>query len=164
MRLQRVAEGRDRALMRDLAVDMGRSSIAAVLLVPSLLLISPLSGLPGMSAAGGLIIAMIAVQVVLGRHDVWLPGFVERLSLPSGKLLVALGLLDGPAKRFDRLPARWGERRSAPAPRRVGPGGICMVLGLVMPFLEPVPFSSTLLATVVALRGLSMMLKAPVSR
>ena len=43
------------------------------LMLPALLVVSPLSSIPLFSSACGLIIALISVQMVLHQHKLWLP-------------------------------------------------------------------------------------------
>ena len=155
-RLHRAARGADRVRLGDLVDAMGRSSMAAVLLVPALLLVSPLSGIPGASIMGGIIIALISAQMVLRRPKIWLPDFVRRRTLPGRKLSRALVWLRRPARRFDGL-----------APAKPGGGGdmwwkrilalLCLCLGLGMPMLELIPFSSTIVASLVAALAAAML-------
>ena len=155
-RLYHAARGAERVALGDLVDAMGRSSMAAVLLVPALLLVSPLSGVPGASIVGGGVIALIAGQILAGRTEVWLPNFIRSRRLPGPALRRALVWLRGPAKRFDGL-----------APARSGGGGhawwtsplalLCLALGLSMPMLELIPFSSSIVASLVAALALAML-------
>lgn len=155
-RLHRAARGAGRVRVGDLVDAMGRSSMAAVLLVPSMLLVSPLSGVPGASIMGGIIIALISAQMVLRRPKIWLPDFVRKRTLPGRKLSRALVWLRRPARRFDGL-----------APAKPGGGGelwwkrvlalLCLCLGLGMPMLELIPFSSTIVASLIAALAAAML-------
>lgn len=154
-RLHRVAKGADRVTLGLLMDAMGPSSIAAVLLVPALLLVSPLSGIPGASVVGGVVISLISAQMLIGRQSVWLPDFIRSRSLSGPALRKALIWLRGPAKRLDDV-----------APARTGQGpvwwwpvlaGLCCVLGLGMPFLELIPFTSSIVAALVAALAMAML-------
>lgn len=148
-RLMRAARKADRVSVGDLVDAMGQASMAAVLLVPALLLVSPLSGIPGASITGGIVIAMISGQMLLRRPRVWLPGVLRNRTLPGPALRRALVWLRRPAKRLDRI-----------APARPGGGTdawwspllalVCLILGLGMPFMELVPFGSSIIAALVA--------------
>lgn len=154
-RLQRAAQGADRVSVGTLVDAMGRSSMAAVLLVPALLLISPLSGVPGASIMGGTMIALIAGQIVLQRQKVWLPEFLRARRLPAATLQRALGWLRRPARRLDGL--------ATPRPDGEEPwwtrilAVICLGLGLTMPLMEILPFASSIIATLVAALALAML-------
>lgn len=156
LQLHRASRGADKVSLGDLVDAMGPSSMAAVLLVPSLLLVSPLSGVPGASIVGGVTIALISGQIVLRREKVWLPEFVRARTLPGARLRRALAWLRKPARRFDGF-----------APARPGGGGnawwtpalalLCFFMGLGMPMLELVPFSSTIVASLVSALAMTML-------
>ncbi len=134
---------------------MGTSSIAAVLLLPALLVVSPLSGVPGVSAAGGVTIALVAGQIAFGRDRVWLPGWLLRRGISAQKLRTALAGMRSPARRVDGLVHERG-----PLPRAVLQrvlGALCMVIGLAMPVLEFLPFTSSIAAGMVSLMALAML-------
>ncbi len=136
---------------------LGPASIAPVLLLPALIVVSPISGIPGVSIAGGLIIALIAGQIAFGRRSIWLPGFVLRLKLPGDKLRKGLEAMRKPAASVDSVIHR---RVLLPAglQRRVL-GAVAMVIGLCMPVLEFLPFTSSIAAGVVALLALAMLVE-----
>lgn len=141
--------------VRHLVEAMGRSSIAAMLLLPALVVVSPVSGIPGVSIAGGLVIALIAAQITLGRRAIWLPEFILRLNLPGGKLRKGLDAIKRPAEKIDGVIHR---RRILPeALMRHILGGMATAIGLVMPFLELIPFTSSIAAAVVATIALAML-------
>lgn len=155
-RLHSAAGGAERVALGDLVDAMGPSSMAAVLLVPALLLVSPLSGVPGASIIGGLVIALISAQILLRRPKVWLPGFIRARTLPGRTLRRALVWLRKPARRFDGL-----------APARPGGGAhewwtpalalVCLCLGMAMPMLELIPFSSSIVASLIAALAMTML-------
>ncbi|MDO9637731.1 MAG: exopolysaccharide biosynthesis protein [Pseudotabrizicola sp.] len=155
-RLHKAARMEARVPLGDLVDAMGPSSMAAVLLVPALLLMSPLSGVPGASIVGGLVIALVSAQILLSRPKVWLPGFIRNRRLPGRALRRALVWLRKPARRFDRL-----------APARPGGGAhvwwtpalalLCLCLGMAMPMLELIPFTSSIAATLVAAFAMTML-------
>lgn len=155
-RLLRACHRRDRVSVGDLVDAMGQASMAAVLLVPSLLLVSPLSGIPGASITGGAVIALVSGQMLLRRPKVWLPQALRNRTLPGLALRRVLVRLRRPARRLDRF-----------APARPGGGGqawwspmlalVCLMLGLAMPMMEVVPFGSSILAALVAALALTLL-------
>jgi hypothetical protein len=129
-----------------------------LLLLPALILVSPLSGIPGFATVGGLTIALIALQMLVNRPAIWLPGLVLRRSLTSARILRALDRLDRPARFIDRhTVARAGWFVSFPG--RQLALGTCALCGLAMPFLELVPFSATTLATVVTILAAALLVR-----
>lgn len=150
-------EGRERINLGDVVDALGKQSLAPLLLVPGLLVVSPLSGIPGLSSLGGLTIALIALQLMLSRGEgVWLPGFLRRRGLSGESYGRALGFVE-PALRWLgrhlRPRLRWLTRR----PLVLVPEAICLVSGLTMPLLEVLPLTSTLLAAGVSLLALAIL-------
>ncbi len=136
--------------VRELRDQLGHTSIAPALLLVSLLIVTPLSGVPGFTTIAGLTIVILCWQYITGRRTIWLPEFILRRRIPRARLIEAcswlmrpLYLLDRQAtyKRLDGL-TRW--------PTSGFFFGFCMLLGLVMPLLEAVPMTSTLLGMVIA--------------
>ena len=129
-----------------------------LLLMPALILVSPLSGIPGLSSLGGLTIALVAGQMLLGRPTIWLPGFVLRRSLSADRVLRALDRLDRPARFIDRRAVPRAGWFFALAGREMALV-TCIACGLAMPFLELVPFSATTLAVVVTILAAALLVR-----
>ena len=129
-----------------------------LLLLPALILITPLSGIPGLSSLGGMAIALVAGQILLARPAIWLPGFLLRRRVSSDRLHKALTRLDCPARFMDRATvarANW----FLAFPGRQLSLAICILCGLAMPFLELVPFSATTLALVVTILAVALLVR-----
>jgi hypothetical protein len=56
----------------------GDRSLAPVLLVPAMLTASPISGIPGVPTVTGIIVALIVVQMLMGRDTLWVPKALAR--------------------------------------------------------------------------------------
>ncbi|MES2540099.1 MAG: exopolysaccharide biosynthesis protein [Pseudomonadota bacterium] len=128
------------------------------LLLPALILVSPLSGIPGLSSLGGLTIALIALQILLGRQTIWLPDFVLRRQVSAERLQRALARLDRAAAFVDRRSVTRAEWIFA-FPGRQLALTTCLLCGLAMPFLELVPFSATTLALVVSILASALLVR-----
>ena len=102
---------------------------------PQLILVSPLSGIPGLSSLGGLTIALVAGQILLGRPAIWLPGFLLRRQLPTARLIWALSKLERAAAFIDRKTSTRAEWVFG-FPGRHLALLICMACGLIMPFFR----------------------------
>ncbi len=134
---------------------IGKRSLHPLLLVPALLAASPLSGIPGLSSICGLAIAAISFQLVMSYDEVRLPRFVTKRSVDSDAMRTALDKV--------RPVLAWVDRRTTAG--RLGglfrrplgyiPEILSLISGLVMPFLEFIPFSASILASGVLLLALS---------
>ena len=139
----------------DLVQALGRRSHQTLLLIVALATATPLSGIPGLSAVCGLIIALISFEMLMSYSEVRLP---RKLSRQKVK-----------AKSVDKMLAkvepfvRWLDRQTKNRmtglfhrPLIYVPQVICLLSGLIMPFLEFIPFSSSVVASGVALLACAM--------
>ncbi|MCW2309064.1 exopolysaccharide biosynthesis protein [Rhodobium gokarnense] len=135
--------------VKDTVESLGAASHSALILLPALLAITPLSGVPGASSFFGLTIALVSLQMLIGRESLWLPDFLLRRSIDSAKLEKAIGFLRRPARFVDRhTRERLGLLVRPPARSLLQ--AACLGCGLVMPFLEVIPFTSSIMVTAVA--------------
>ena len=122
----------------------GRTSFLPVMMVPAILVVSPLSGIPLFSSICGLTIALVAVQMLFARDHIWLPGFVTDRTVKGERLHGAMAKLERLAKGIDRISRRRWQALVVPPGNRLAQV-MCLLAGLMMPFLELVPFSSSIL-------------------
>ncbi|MDP2409752.1 MAG: exopolysaccharide biosynthesis protein [Pseudolabrys sp.] len=139
----------------DLTDALGSRSFGPLLLVPSLILITPLSGIPGAPTTGAIIIVLVAAQMVFGNSKVWLPEFVRQRTLRRSRLNAVAKKLKPAARFVDRITSR----RMVFLTHR--PFSLllvipCIVLALAMPPLEIVPMTSTILASGIFLLALAL--------
>lgn len=132
----------------DILDAFGRSAFLPTMMVPALLVVSPLSGIPFFSSICGLTIALIASQLLIQRQRLWLPGFIRRRRITGARLHRGADRLRGVAAWIDRHSR---DRVKALVSRKFLPVIFlaCMVSGLSMPFLEVMPFSSSILGMAV---------------
>lgn len=137
---------------------VGPRSFGAILLIPALILVSPLSAIPLMPTLGGLVIITIAVQAFFGRRHLWLPRVLAKRKLNKSQLTRAV--------RFLRKPAAWLDKHSrrrlhlltgAPLDRIA----LLSVIGVAAtwPFLELVPMFTSISAGGVALVAFALMVR-----
>lgn len=147
----------DRVPLLTLVEACGTASFVPALMVPALLVVSPLSGIPLFSSLCGITILLISSQMLLRRRHLHLPGFVTRRQLPGARLRGALRRLRPVADFLDRhshahrlglLVGRGG---------RVVPQLLCVLAGAMMPLLEIVPFSSSILGGAVLCFSVGML-------
>jgi len=153
-RLAEAGEG-ERVSVEDVLEALGRRSFAPLLLAPSLLLVSPLSGVPGAGTTGALVIALIALQLMLGRERLWLPRFLLRSSVGRERFGKATGFLRPAAAVVDRvIRPRLTFLTRGFFPRVIG--AVCLGIALIMPPLELVPMANSLSAAAVAAAALAL--------
>ncbi len=73
------AGGEDHVSVRDILDEVGVRSFAPTILVPALILVSPLSGIFGLPTIGAIFIFLITAQKLAGRRHVWRPARIMTL-------------------------------------------------------------------------------------
>lgn len=154
-RISDVAEG-DGMCVRDLVAAFGQRSFLPVLMAPALLVLSPLSGIPLFSSTCGVIIAFISAQMLAQRRYLWLPGFLMRRRIDGPRTRRAVARLHKLADWLDNH-SRGRLRPMLRPPMRMVVHLVCLCCGLAMPFLELVPFSSSILGGAVLLLATALM-------
>ncbi|MFC4727354.1 exopolysaccharide biosynthesis protein [Coralloluteibacterium thermophilus] len=134
---------------------VGTRSFGPVLLLPGLIALSPLSGIPGVPSAMAILIFLASGQLLIGRKRFWMPKFLLRRHIGRRRFEQAM--------RFMETPARWIDK---PLHRRLtfltrGPGLYavalcCMVIAITMPPMELMPFAATAAGFSVTLFALSL--------
>lgn len=146
----------DRTSLRKVVDALGADSFIPNLMVPALAVVSPLSGVPLFSSLCGITIALVSAQMLARRERIWLPSRLLDKTLDSGKLKNALEKMKRPARWLDKVtkerlrvlvrrPIIWLVQLA------------CLLCGLAMPFLELVPFTSSILGATVCLFAFGML-------
>ena len=134
----------------------GRRGYGALLLLPAMLEISPIGGIPGVPTVLALVVVLFAVQILVGRTHMWLPGFLRNRELPAGKLDEVIDKARPLATRLDRrFHGRLGPL-AGPAAGRVA-AVLCVLLACTVPPLEIVPFASTAPMGAIGLFGIGLL-------
>jgi hypothetical protein len=146
----------DRIYLREVLRTIGGAGFAPILLLPALAVATPLSGIPFFSTTMGSLIFLVAGQMLLQRKHLWFPDWVLRREVQGHLVRNAFRKLYPVARWIDaRTQTRM--RIFAHRPLVFVPQILCLVSGLLMPVLEFVPFSSSILGVGVALLALGML-------
>ncbi|WP_209426616.1 exopolysaccharide biosynthesis protein [Pararhodobacter sp. SW119] len=137
---------------------LGRDSFFALLLFPALILVSPLSALPGMTSLMGIFIALVAVQILAGRRTLWLPRWMGDRRIAAKRLAAASAYLSGPVARADRW-FRPRLRALAEGPLATLPLGMVLVIALCMPLMEFVPMSGSLAGLAISFLAAGLLMR-----
>ena len=145
----------DRVSGQELLTAFGERAYGPMILVPSLLLVSPLSAIPGFSSAMGLCILLIAGQLALGRAHPWLPEFVKRRSMPRDRLAGGARILLKVSKFVDAITRpRLGVLTRGFCRRLLAL--LAVALAAVIPVMEVVPMASSMAGAAIAVLGLAL--------
>lgn len=154
-RIDHAAHHRTHVSVRSIMNAVGPRSFGPLVLAAGLILASPLSGIPGLPTVIAAFVLLVAIQLLLQRDYFWLPEWLLNRSISSFRLKQALRVLHRPARLMDkplrprlRMLTYQGGARSA--------AGACVMIALILPPLEIVPFTSSLGGVALAAFGLSL--------
>lgn len=156
--LCRSAEQEEDVTIGQITESLGHRGFGPFLVVPALIVITPLGGIPGVPSLLALIIALFAGQLGFERRHMWLPEFLERRDVEGEKVRQSAHKLRPLARWLDR----WFHER---LPRFAGAGAarvaaaIVIPLCLTVPPLEMIPFASTAPMIAIAMTGLALTLR-----
>lgn len=128
---------------------LGRRSFPALILIPALLAASPASGIPGLTAAVGLVIVLVVAQMLWNRECVWLPACVARRTISSQRLCQAIDWLRPPVIFVERF-LRPRMTLLVTRPLVLLPLVLMLAIALFMPVMEIVPTSGSIAALALA--------------
>ena len=136
----------------------GHRSQGIFLLLPGLIGVSPLGAIPTLPSLMGLIVLILAVQIVFGRDSMWMPAPLRDRAVSNDRLKKAVGKMRGTAEWIDR---HFGSRLtwlSNTVSIRLA-AATCILLALTAPALEIVPFAAAIPMGAIALLGIAITLK-----
>jgi len=139
----------------DLFSAAGRRSFGPLLIVPGLIVVSPLSGIPGLPSTVAVIVLLVAIQILFRQDHVWLPKWILQRKVPSSRLQRAIRFLRPMARILDKVTR---ERLTgltegvAVYPIAV----LCILVAFAMPPMELLPFASSLAGAALTCLGLAL--------
>lgn len=142
----------------DVLDEIGHRSFAPAILVPALILVSPISGIPGLPTIGSIIILIFTAQAIFGADHLWVPDFIRRRKLSCDRLNKAVDWLEPPVEWVD---GHTRKRLSFLARRPWAFIAFTFIgaLALIMPFLELLPMVTSIACFAISLMTLGMMVR-----
>ncbi|MFW6021268.1 MAG: exopolysaccharide biosynthesis protein [Guyparkeria sp.] len=135
---------------------IGRRSFGPMLLLAGLITVAPLIGdIPGVPTLIGLFVFLIALQLMLGREHFWLPAFLLARGIRRQTLHKAVVWMMPTARFIDRfLRPRLTFFINGGA--RYGVAILAMLVALMMPVMEFIPFSANAAGLTLTVFGLAL--------
>ena len=154
-RLTEIGDKQDRVAIGDIVGAFGSRSYGPVMLVPALIGISPVGGIPGVPTFLAITILLFAVQIAFGRDHLWLPGVLKNRSVEGEKLANAAEDMEGAGKFLDKIFHGRLEIFAGELAGRIA-AIVVALLCLAVPPLELLPFAVALPMAVIAAFGIAL--------
>ena len=139
----------------DVLDDFGGRSFGPFIMLPALLELSPVGGIPGVPTFLAAMIALVAVQLLIGKEHIWMPGFLQNRAVESKKLHKGIAKLRGIAHWLDEH----SHGRLKPMTQGVWmkiAALVVILLCMTVPPLEVLPFASSGPMLAIAAIGLAL--------
>ncbi|KUM44562.1 exopolysaccharide biosynthesis protein [Pseudomonas sp. EpS/L25] len=140
--LERVGNSPEQVSVHHLIDAIGSRSFGPMILLPGVLAISPLTGIPGIATAIAVFVMLVSGQLLLGRDHFWLPRWVLQRNVSRRKLRKSLRLLQKPARWVDKV-VKSRMRVLTSRPAHFVTALLCILIAATMPVLDLVPFANT---------------------
>lgn len=155
--LQQAAEANGAKLSVGEILDtIGKRSFGPLLLLGGLLGMTPVAAIPSAPTIIAVITLLVSVQLLFGRESVWIPRFLEKLSVKAERVKKAVKVSRKPARIVDRLVRPRLELLTRPAADRLV-AAVCVLIALCVPPLEFLPFVAFFPSFAIAAIGLGLL-------
>ncbi|WP_324826514.1 exopolysaccharide biosynthesis protein [Qipengyuania zhejiangensis] len=153
--LDELAAARENVCIADVLDDFGGRSFGPFIMLPALMELSPIGGIPGVPTFLALIVALVAAQLLVGKEHVWMPDFIQRRAVTGKNLHKAVTKLRGVGAFMDRhSEGRLEALTQGPAIKIVAIA--ILMLCCTVPPLEFLPFASSIPMLAIAILGLAL--------
>jgi hypothetical protein len=157
-RFEQAAAEKEEVSLENLMEAVGRRSFGPLLLLAGIVLSAPgISDIPSVPTIVGTFILLVSVQILFGRKDFWLPGWLLQRTVSCKRLekMASSKWIRKPAAAVDRFTVE--RLRPLAGPRmNVVIAAVTTVLALVSPITELVPLSSMGVGAAVTAFGISL--------
>ena len=145
-----------RVALGDIMKSLGTRSFGSFLVLAGLIVVMPLIGdIPGVPTLVGVIVALVSIQLLLGRKQFWLPQTMLKRSIEKARLDRALQRTERPVSWIDRMiKPRLSAFVEGNASHFIA--ACSLLVAAMMPPMELVPFSANLAGLALITFGLAL--------
>lgn len=158
-KIQKSSLRRENVSIGDILDIVGRRSFGPILLIAGLITVAPIIGdVPGVPTVMGIIVFLVASQILVKRKKLWLPRAILNRSIKKDTLHRAIKKLYKPAGYVDKLikpRLQWITTGVMVYPAAL----VCLGISLAMPLMEFIPFSANFAGAALTAFGLSFTAK-----
>jgi hypothetical protein len=154
--LQRAAKSNGaKVSVGEIVETFGKRSFGPLLLLTGLLGMTPVAAVPSAPSIIALITVLIAGQLLFGRETIWLPGFLEKLSVKAARVAKAARIAKRPVHIADRITRPRMLILTTPLADRLV-ALACVLVAACVPPLEFLPFVAFVPSLAIFAFGLSL--------
>ncbi len=144
----------------DLSIEEGLDEFAGrlfgpLLLLPGLVTVSPLGGIPTVPTMMGVFVILVAGQSLLGFDHPWLPGIIANRNVSQQKFRESMEKFRPWLEWIDKFTAQRMQGLVS-GPMKYIIALVCILMACTMPPLEVVPFACAIPGAAILLLGLAI--------
>ncbi len=140
----------------DLFEALNHRGFGPLMLMPALIVISPVGAIPGACAIFGGIIFLVSLQILIGKHSPWLPGWLKKMSFNGDKFSSGIKKIKPYAQKLDKFVKHRLAFLTDNDLAQRATALLCMVLSVGIMTLSLIPFAPAALALPIFLLGLGL--------
>jgi len=156
--LNELADENEKVSVAQVMGAFGTRTFGPAIMIPALLEITPIGAIPGVPTFLATIVILVAAQKMFGRRTLWLPGIIGNRNVSAEKLSEATEKLRPTAEFMDRHFHGRLKRMTRSPFSQLAAGLVCL-LCLTVPFLEVLPFASSVPMLAIAGFGLAVLVR-----
>lgn len=126
-----------------------------LLVVPGLMVMTPVGGIPFVPTMMGVLVILVAGQSLLGRKHPWLPGIIADRGVSEEKFKSSMEKVRPWLEWVDKFTARRHEQLVT-GPMKYAIAAVCIIMACTLPPLELLPFACAIPGSAILLLGLAI--------
>lgn len=147
-----------KASVGDIMEALESRGFGPLLFAPALIAVLPTGGIPGVPTVCGVVISLLSVQMIFGREQPWLPGFIDNIEFDKEKLQKGVDIAKKVTSKIDKLSKPRIEKLSSDTSKKII-AGVCILAALAMIPLEALPFAVMIPAASIILFSIGLITK-----
>lgn len=147
-----------KASVGDIMSALESRGFGPLLFAPALIAVLPTGGIPGVPTVCGVVIGLLSVQMVFGREEPWLPGFIDNIDFEKDKLQKGVDIAEKVTSKIDKVSKPRIEKLSSQTAKKAI-AVVCVLAAIAMVPLEAVPFAVMLPAASIILFAIGLITK-----
>lgn len=147
-----------KASVGDIMSALESRGFGPLLFAPALIAVLPTGGIPGVPTVCGVVICLLSVQMIFGREQPWLPGFIDNIDFDKDKLQKGVDIAKKVTTKIDKVSKPRIEKLSSNTAKKAI-AVVCVLAAIAMVPLEAVPFAVMLPASSIILFSIGLITK-----